>query len=299
MQRTFTAQLDDVPWRMSDEKLVPAAGPCTTCPKRSDAQRDLFGDDKRGLRCLDVDCWRSKMEASWQRELKRPEVSVLDQPADTLFLPNGDGRPVVTRSSGMVDADSQCQHLAGRTWREAVFAAVPEGSDGPTVYVARDQDGRARYLLREASVTKLVKKSAPVEERQEAAQIADPTPRAEGKIRRTLIQQLAATVAKRGGDTEAWIAARVLDSATVRTLSQTAQTFDHAIKALDIEGLDDKPGLLALADQSPNYALQIATVALLYDTADVVGDIGPAVQELAKIVECDLDAIELELRSKA
>lgn len=299
VQRTFTASLDDVPWRTSDEKLLPKAGSCAACPKRSDVQRALFGDEGKGVRCLDVDCWRAKMDASWKKELARPEVAQHDQPADAVFLPNGDGRPQVVRSSGMVDADAACPHVPGKTWREAAFSGVSDENTGPTVYLARDQDGRPRFLLREASVSRTVKKSAPAVAAKESARSADPTPQREGKIRRALIAKLADSVASFEWDTWSWIAERIVDGATARAVSAAGVTFDKAIKALPTEGLDDKPGLLELARQSAQYARRIATVVLLYDTADVVGDIGPAVLVLAATCEADLDAIEHELRGKS
>lgn len=49
-------------WKLSDAKLVRAAGACTKCPKRTGAQVDLF-DDVTEDRCLDGDCWERKHEA--------------------------------------------------------------------------------------------------------------------------------------------------------------------------------------------------------------------------------------------
>jgi len=49
-------------WKLSDAKLVRAAGACTKCPKRTGAQVDLF-DDVTEDRCLDGDCWEGKRTA--------------------------------------------------------------------------------------------------------------------------------------------------------------------------------------------------------------------------------------------
>lgn len=49
-------------WKLSDAKLVRAAGACTKCPKRTGAQADLF-DDVTEDRCLDGDCWEGKRTA--------------------------------------------------------------------------------------------------------------------------------------------------------------------------------------------------------------------------------------------
>ena len=59
--------LSAAPWPIDDAGLVPAAGPCSTCPKRSSQNPLLFEDiqGKRGGpsdRCLDPACWKRKHE---------------------------------------------------------------------------------------------------------------------------------------------------------------------------------------------------------------------------------------------
>lgn len=46
-----------------DEKLIPKAGPCTTCPKRTSVSKELFDDIKAGDRCTDGACFKLKMQA--------------------------------------------------------------------------------------------------------------------------------------------------------------------------------------------------------------------------------------------
>lgn len=53
-------------WKLSDAKLVRAAGACTKCPRRTGAQVDLF-DDVTEDRCLDGDCWDAKRAAHLAR----------------------------------------------------------------------------------------------------------------------------------------------------------------------------------------------------------------------------------------
>ncbi|HEX2520142.1 MAG TPA: ParB/RepB/Spo0J family partition protein, partial [Castellaniella sp.] len=44
VQEHYMTRLDQAPFKLSDETLLPEAGPCTTCPKRTGANPDLFGD---------------------------------------------------------------------------------------------------------------------------------------------------------------------------------------------------------------------------------------------------------------
>jgi len=51
------------PWAKDDAELIPAAGACITCPKRSAANAQLFDDVRAGDHCLDRDCYAAKAEA--------------------------------------------------------------------------------------------------------------------------------------------------------------------------------------------------------------------------------------------
>lgn len=60
--------LSSTPWKLSDEALLPSAGACTTCQKRTSCAPDLFEpieDTKcdRKDRCLDRECWEKKLIA--------------------------------------------------------------------------------------------------------------------------------------------------------------------------------------------------------------------------------------------
>jgi ParB/RepB/Spo0J family partition protein len=315
IRRTFTAPLDDVPWRKSDDQLVVKAGACSTCPKRSDVQRDLFPEGTAGLRCLDVDCWRSKMDATWAIEAAKPGAMLHDQPAESLFAPQSSGRPIVIRSSGMVDKNALCPHVENYTWEEALLKATPAGAEPPATYIARDQDGRPRYLYREAIVAKIVKKSDLARSAAESKAAQDPhregadaggepgvppatSPRTEGKIRRRLIAAIAERALADDHDTWPWVIARLLDELTPRAVSAAAELLGPAIRQLDPPGQDGAVGMVQLAGESNRQARRVATAALIFDVADVVGNPGEIapLRELADLCGIDLAAIEAQVR---
>ena len=311
VQRTFMAQLDDVPWRMSDADLVLPAGACSKCPKRSDVQRDLFGEQQVGLKCLDVDCHRSKMDATWQAltpRLVAGEMTVLDETSGALFIPAQAGsRPVVMRSSGMVDEQADCPHISGLTWSEAIDRVLKPGAERPTLYVARDQDGRPRYLLRESIASKLVKKSDAAKEAAAEKQAArDPatvdegtTTRAENKIRRATVARFAELVTASDYDTWAWVAERCVRNAMPRTRAQVAELLIDAILKLDTPAADDEMALIELTRASNRQARRVATAVMVFEESDVVGEIGPALHVLASMCDMDISAVEREVRAAA
>lgn len=326
IRRTFTASLEDVPWRMSDGLLVAKAGACSVCPKRSDVQRALFDGETPGLRCLDVDCWRTKMAAQLAAERRRPGVVVFDQPAEAVYAPDGSQpenglRPVVLRSSGMVDADARCPLvLLHKTWREAVFSNLPESAEAPTVYLSVDQDGRPRFLMREAVAAKLVKKTAAAKlamaerkaEREAVAESAKlvATPdhsappavsqneaKAAAKARKAMVSCLARAIVDSPEDTWPWVAKRILDGATPRSRAAAVELLASEIREVREEVDIPKPaansdGLIELIDTSTRQARRVATAILLFEEADVVGDLNAAVKELAESCDIDIGAIK-------
>jgi ParB family chromosome partitioning protein len=63
IQREIHLSLAQAPFDVNDPNLLAAAGPCTTCPKRSGSNPLLFADAiKRPDVCIDRECFRKKKE---------------------------------------------------------------------------------------------------------------------------------------------------------------------------------------------------------------------------------------------
>lgn len=65
----YTHELREAPFDKTDPNLLPEAGACTTCPKRTGVQGALLdiGDDQEDT-CLDASCWKRKTDANWKQE---------------------------------------------------------------------------------------------------------------------------------------------------------------------------------------------------------------------------------------
>lgn len=63
IQDRYMTRLDQAPFSLADETLLPEAGPCTTCPKRTGANPDLFDDVGNADVCTDPTCFAAKKEA--------------------------------------------------------------------------------------------------------------------------------------------------------------------------------------------------------------------------------------------
>lgn len=299
-QREHTAQLEDVPWRVSDETMP--GGACTACPKRNTVQRDLF-DDVRGDRCLDTTCYRDKMAAVWQRELEKPGAQVHEAEVYSLFIPQAGGRPAVLKSSGMVDADAQCPHLTGYTWREAINISIRDNGSGeaPTEYLAKDMDGRPRRMFRESLASRIVKRGDAAQAEASARSDADPTKatstssgRAEAKIRRAIVDQLAAKVSDSDVDAWGWIVEQLIGLCSSRAVASVITQFEEAIK--ELSDVTDSDGLGQLVRKSNRRAKQVALALLVRELADVVGELPKPLLELAAEADVDVAAIERTIR---
>jgi ParB/RepB/Spo0J family partition protein len=67
IQEAYMLRLDDAGFKTEDATLIPAAGACGACPKRTGNQPELFGDIKRADVCTDPVCFRAKRDAHMQR----------------------------------------------------------------------------------------------------------------------------------------------------------------------------------------------------------------------------------------
>ena len=123
----FTLQLQSAPWSLADGQLVPEAGPCTECPKRSDRQPQLFADATDGDRCLDASCWATKRQAMRDWRLATAD-------AEGYRVLRGDAAAVLlARSGALADgwhdlADRVPAHLgdSSMTVEQAIDAAHVE-----------------------------------------------------------------------------------------------------------------------------------------------------------------------------
>ena len=76
IQREIHLSLAQAPFDVNDPNLLPAAGPCTTCPKRSGSNPLLFADAiKRPDICTDRECFRKKKDTLVELRLKEVQQS--------------------------------------------------------------------------------------------------------------------------------------------------------------------------------------------------------------------------------
>lgn len=157
LQRQFMLQLGEAPFDTADAGLVPAAGACTVCEKRTGNQRELFADVASADVCTDPVCYRTKVDALWTIRSKAKGAKVLPARDAEQLWPHGyfTGRGEWRRLSDI------CYEVPGhKSWKELLGKKVE-------VTLARDPDGGVHELVRQVDAWSalvdlgLVKKERP------------------------------------------------------------------------------------------------------------------------------------------
>lgn len=94
--RDFMQGLKGAPFKLDDAELLPAAGPCATCPKMSDNCAHLFSPEeaeqfKKKKVCTDPTCYRAKLDALWKQRTAAAEAEgkiVLDEKQSRAIFPD-------------------------------------------------------------------------------------------------------------------------------------------------------------------------------------------------------------------
>lgn len=143
--RGHALDLDRALFALDDAELLPAAGACTRCPKRTGAQVDLFGETDRD-RCLDRQCFERKQDAEWLRKstaARAAGLRVLEGADAQKLAPHGRlryGDPDLVdlhAGSGVFDGIEEDDDARELTYRELLARA---GLAEPPVTLLRSGD---------------------------------------------------------------------------------------------------------------------------------------------------------------
>lgn len=120
-------RMDRARFDTASEKLVPVAGSCTTCPKRTGANPDLFGDNDGPDLCTDQPCYRAKEAAHDQAAVDKAKKA---------------GHKVITaeEARGLVESSPHVQNPSFKGYTLLDESAYSIGVIGSTVRKALGDD---------------------------------------------------------------------------------------------------------------------------------------------------------------
>lgn len=155
--------LKGAPFDPSDAALVPKAGPCGICPKRTGVQADLFTDASSPDLCTDPPCFRAKVDAAFairSKEHRDAGGEVMSATNAKLFF----GNAYNEKSRGVRDEyrrldDKDYSGPKPRTIRQLV------GKDAPTTLAFDPENGVPVELIARKDVEAAKRKASKEDER--------------------------------------------------------------------------------------------------------------------------------------
>jgi ParB family transcriptional regulator, chromosome partitioning protein len=124
IEREVLLDLTNAPFDANDETLLPSAGTCATCPKRTGSNPLLFADVQRKSTCTDRACYQLKLNAFVQIRVKRVDA---------------EGEKVLSVSQA---PSWQTKGQSPSTLHEGEFRRAREKGECPTTKPAILVDGR-------------------------------------------------------------------------------------------------------------------------------------------------------------
>ena len=122
IQRKYTLALSGAPFSTDDDTLIPAAGDCRRCPKRTGNQPDIFDDGGDVDVCTDQECFAAKKAAHAARVTAQAVgrgLKVISGEEARKVAPYGVNDCRVGGRDDYIDLDGLCHDdESGRTWRE-------------------------------------------------------------------------------------------------------------------------------------------------------------------------------------
>jgi ParB/RepB/Spo0J family partition protein len=296
------------PFSTTDAQLVPGAGACAACPKRSGAQRELFeGDAPKSDSCLDPTCYEKKAEASFRAAAKRAEDQggkVLSKVEVEKIFPYGGSS--LSHSAPFVRlADTCYDDPKKRTYKQLLGPKAKEA-----VVLARDPSGGVHELVRKTTAQELLRQAggelakeiASRSRRDTIAKAAD-RKRREEQARRTKLTAatIAAVVEEAGkGGTAVTIAGwKLLGALAVRRASHDAGSRACAARGLKVDAKSRPEALLSkqLAGMGPTHVPGFVLELLLSEFAyhSYTDKPDRHLEEAAKVYGVDVAKLRKEL----
>ncbi len=125
IEQRYMLRLKEAPFKADDEDLVPAAGACTACPKRTGNHPELFADIASADVCTDPDCFEAKRAAAI--EIKRAKAKDSGKPVITGAKAKKLWKWEYSNPTGYVKLDDRCPgDPKGRHWRAVLGKAAAD-----------------------------------------------------------------------------------------------------------------------------------------------------------------------------
>lgn len=268
IREDLMVRLADAPFDLRDAKLVPDAGSCRDCDKRSGNLKDVYPDLADEDICTDGECYRGKLDVHWARLKADAETK------GRKVIEGDEARNMGGGYKGHIGIDQPIyEHgLQGKTARQVLGDKI---IDSAVAAVARTEDGEIRELISRADLPVLLKEAGikvPTKAQQHidnggaAADDWRAEQEQQKQLERTvtlMAREAALARIDDAGNEALW---RLLARLAIRCSRNDAQRELMKIHEVKHEGQymgGQRAELIAFADQLPLRALRDFTVEML------------------------------------
>jgi ParB family chromosome partitioning protein len=283
--------LKQAPFNKRDAQLLPAAGSCVDCPKRTGHNKLLFADVSGNAdACTDPTCYGAKLEAHVQKQIAaKPEIVQIS----TAYGKTQDGSKIITRSkyveikSEKPDTPEKAKQPEFKTCKFIAEAIVSEGIDkGEVRRVCAEADCPIHHLKKQSTKADSSFKAEQDKSRREQA-LANATGM---RVLQTIVATVPVRLMKRDFLFIAEQMLPLLDDKRVEMIARNrgirAKEGESAAKLLT--------AFLRKAEEGVIGKLIVETVILL--SASKQADGGKILRAAAQAYKVDPDAIALKVK---
>jgi ParB family chromosome partitioning protein len=283
--------LKQAPFNKRDAQLVPAAGSCVDCPKRTGNNKLLFVEwSDNESQCTDPNCYAAKVEAFLQKQIAtKPELVQIS----TAYGQQQEGSKVITRSkyieikSEKPDTPEKAKWPEFKTCKYTTEAIVSEGIDkGQLRNVCTQPDCTIHHPKKQSTKADASFKTEQDKSRREQA-LANATGM---RVLQTIVAAVPVRLMKRDF---LFIAEQMLPLLDDKRLEMIAR--NRGIRAKEGESAAKLlTAFLRKAEESVIGKLIVETVILL--SASKQADGGKILRAAAQAYKVDTDAIALKVK---
>lgn len=158
IERQYMLRLSGATFKITDAELVPKAGSCRECPKRTGADPDLFADVKGADVCTDPPCFKAKADAHQERSLKAARESgakIIEGREAKSLIPHswGDGR-----IEGYLRLDNVVDSPNDKPLRKLIGKLMETEGITPTMVANPHKEGELIAVIDHATASRLLAK---------------------------------------------------------------------------------------------------------------------------------------------
>ena len=171
IQREFMLRLDSARFKITDATLLPDAGSCKACTKRTGHEPDLFADVKSADVCTDPKCYHAKEEAhsaNLKREALERGQSIIEGREAKALMPNSWSSKV----EGYLQLDHPIDSPTDKPLRKLIGKAMEAAGVQPTLVANPHRDGELVAVLLPEQVAPLLAAAGHAQLASEAEQRA-------------------------------------------------------------------------------------------------------------------------------